>query len=451
MTSSSRCCLRPCATQRAIHACWVLLVAAVAFGSSAVSASHPRLPNRIELYVGSSRVIEAAATRVAIGDGTVVSVTSLRGKELLFLGERVGSTTVDVWLDNGTRHDMKIDIVPANLESVAAASRELLAPFKELSVRVAAHRVIIEGPVANSRSRERAASVAALYPGIVLNLVGANGWENMIHFDVRIVEARSSALQDLGFRWREDINGPNAAIVADMASAGGLRATPVGEDVSRLPIPVSRAWSPQTYLGWTATLDSRIRLLEERGDAYIVARPMLSCRSGGAARFVSGGELPIPVADRMGATDVEFKEYGVILDVRPIADETGLVLAHIDTEVSQVDESQTVLGVPGILKRRAATEVNLRPGETLVIAGLVNKLGSLEKQSVPGLGRIPILGSVFRAKARRNAESELAIFITPRLVSAAASPQSIGSGADPSNELGDRVEGRVRATETSGR
>lgn len=423
---------------------------ALALESFAVASRAARLPAKLELYLGSSRVLDAAATRVAIGNGAVVSVTSLRGRELLFLAEGVGTTTVDVWLNNGTRQDIVVSVVPVDLQAVEGSLRELLSGVSGLSVRIAAQRVIIEGAAINAGGRERAAAVAALYPGVVLNLVGKNGWENMIHFDVRIVEARTNALQDLGIRWREDINGPNTAIIADLATTGALRASPATEDVARLPVPLSRAWSPHSYLGWTATLDSRIRLLEERGEAYIIARPMLSCRSGGTARFVSGGELPIPIADRMGATDVEFKEYGVILDVRPIADETGLVFAHIDTEVSQVDESQTVLGVPGILKRRTATEVNLRPGETLVIAGLVNKLGSLEKQSVPGLGRIPFLGGAFRARSRRNSESELAIFITPRLVGAI--PGTSGEASqDPASDLGHRLDRRIETSRESRR
>jgi pilus assembly protein CpaC len=201
--------------------------------------------------------------------------------------------------------------------------------------------------------------------------------------------------------------------------------------------------SAAAFLGIATTLDSRIRLLEQQGEATIVAEPTLSCRSGGAARFVAGGEIPFPVVSNVGSTDVEYKEYGVILDVRPVADASGAVFARVETELSQVDNSQRVLGVPGFLKRRSATDINLRDGETLVIAGLTSQQRSVEDQGVPGLSKFPVGGRLFSTRGRRSESSELVIFLTPRIVR--ASPPAEPPPPDPGESALERARRRIDA------
>lgn len=382
-------------------------------------AAAEELPPHIDLYVGDSRVLAVSPVRVAVGNGAVVSVTTLPKGELLLLGESAGRTTLQLWLRDGSQRRVVVDVASNDMESTLRTVRDLLAGVEGVSARSIGNRIVLDGPAADARAQDRAAAIATLYPGVVLNFVGKVAWESMIHFDVRVVEVRRSALRDVGLRWRDDIAGPEA----------GIDAALIANDPGR-----AQTWPPKLRLGWAATLDARLRLLEQRGDAVIVAEPQLSCRSGGAARFVSGGELPIPVFDPQGGADVEYKEYGVILDVKPLAGPGGSIYARIDTEVSEVDEAQRVLGVPGFLKRQSATEVNLREGETLVIAGLVSRMRSGERRQLPVLGNLPVVGGAFRHRTRHSVESELAIFITPRIVTAerlgGAPPESAGEVSD---------------------
>jgi pilus assembly protein CpaC len=263
--------------------------------------------------------------------------------------------------------------------------------------------------------------------------VGKVGWENMIHFDVRIVEFRRGKLRDLGIRWRDDVNGPNAGVIADFLTNPRFRLAPADSGV---PAGVTDGLPPRlssaaAYLGLTTTLESRLRLLEQSGDASIVAEPTLSCRSGGAARFVAGGEIPVPVVNGVGSTTVEYREYGVILDVHPVADSAGAVFARIETELSDVDNAQRVLGVPGLLKRRSVTDINLLNGETLVIAGLTSKRTSSDVSGLPGLARIPAGGYLFGSRSRRRDDTEIVIFLTPRIIRpAAASVEPVDPNAD---------------------
>jgi pilus assembly protein CpaC len=368
-------------------------------GNNCVVDAAERLPDTLDMFVGDSRVLGASAKRVAVGNGKVLSVSSIGSDGLLFLGEGVGTTIVQLWLHDGTRHRLLVRVTETDLASTLVAVQSLVQDIAELQVRTVGTRIVLESAVASERAAERAAAVAALYPGVAINLVGKASLDRMIHFDVKLVEVRRSKLRDLGIRWRSDIAGPQASVAADTATPRALQTRPA-----------------QAYLGLLTEIDSRIRLLEEAGDATVVAEPTLSCRSGGAARFVSGGEVPIPIIDKLGGADVEYKEYGVILDVKPVADAAGGIAARIDTEVSQIDVAQQVLGVPGFLKRRSATDITMRDGETLVIAGLVNRLKSLAESGIPGLRRAPGVGRAFRARVQRDDSTELVILLTPRVV-----------------------------------
>lgn len=409
-----------------------------------IGTAAAEIPAHIDLFIGDSRVLDVSPTRVAVGNGAIVSVTSLQGGELLLLGESAGRTVLQLWLADGSQHRITIDVAETDMHATLRVVRELLVGVEGIAARPIGHRIVLEGLATGARAQDRAAAIATLYPGVVLNFVGKVAWESMIHFDVRIVEVRVGALRDVGVRWRDDINGPNSGLIADLVTNDLFRAVPPAPELDALQgaaLP-ERVWPPKVHLGWITTIDSRIRLLEQQGDAVIVAEPMLSCRSGGSARFVSGGELPIPVFDPQGGADVEYKEYGVILDVKPVAEPDGSIYARIDTEVSQVDEAQRVLGVPGFIKRQSATEVNLREGETLVIAGLVNRSFSRERRQVPGLGNLPVVGGAFRSRTRRSLDSELAIFITPRIVSGEAAR---GAPAERPQATAERLQDRIDA------
>ena len=243
----------------------------------------------------------------------------------------------------------------------------------------------------------------------------------MVHVDVRIVEFRRGRLRELGIRWRDEINGPSAGVIADFVHNDRFRVRPENDPIPEAafdPLPARTA--ARAYLGVSAVLDSRLRALEETGEALLVAEPRLSCRSGGAARFVAGGEIPVPVTNSVGATDVEFREYGVILDIKPVADAQGAIFVRVETELSQVDNAQRVAGIPGLLKRRSVTDVNLRSGETVVIAGLATRQRSIDTSGVPALARVPVMGRLFGVRGNRADESELVIFLTPRIESAEA-------------------------------
>lgn len=418
------------------HRCTFLLLFMLGLWSPFAEAAGEAaaLPQRVDLFVGETRVLAASPKRMAVGNGRVLSVTVVDERQLLLLAEAPGLTVLHLWLRDGRESRITVHVAAGNLDSTLASVRELLQGVSGVTARASGGRIVLEGEGLGASARERAAAVAALFPGVVIDFVDRLGADATVQIEARIVEFRRSTLRELGVRWRTDINGPNAGVLADLIVSEGYRPT-----TPDLPSPATaaageRIWPPRGYLGLSTTLDSRLRLLEQQGEVAVIAEPSLSCRSGGAARFVAGGEIPITALNSQGAADVEFKEYGVILDVKPVVDASGGIVARVEVEISQIDESQRVLGVPGFLKRRSVTDIRLGDGETLVLAGLVSRLDARDRSALPGLGRLPLAGRAFRADQRRREATELVIFLTPR----------VRRGADAGGQsLADRVEQRL--------
>ncbi len=359
--------------------------------SICAGAAATELPRELSLSVGESLLLVADVRRAALGSGKVVSIATPERGQLLLFGEAAGKTTAQLWLRDGSHHSMSVQVTEQDLAGRLLQVHGLLAGIPNVSARVAGAYILLEGQRASSDDQLRASEVAALFPGQVLDFVGRSGWESMVQMQVRLVEVRRDQLRQLGLRWDADASGP----VVSVTAGGGT-----GE--------------PAAHFTLASVLQSRLDALQQRGLAYTVAEPTLSCRSGGAARFVSGGEIPIPVTDGLGATDVQYKEYGVILEVRPRADRSGAIYADIDIEMSQMDASVRVGDYPGFVKRRTSTAFNAQAGETIVIAGLVSREHSRDRKGIPGLSAIPAVGSLFRTSRHLERETELLVLITPR-------------------------------------
>lgn len=374
------------------------------------------LPVQVELFVGDSRVIPASTSRIAVGNGKIVSASPVGADQVVLIGQAVGESVVQLWLADGRQHRIAVTVGPADIEALQKTVDDLLIGVAGITTRVVGRRIVLEGDAADARARERAAAIAAMYPQSVTDFVGKVGWESMVHVDVRIVEFRRGQLRELGIRWRDESNGPSAGVIADFITNDRFRLRADNDPIPESAFdPVPGHTSAKFYLGISSTLESRLRALESTGEATFIAEPRLSCRSGGTARFVAGGEIPIPVVNSVGATDVEFREYGVILEVRPVVDAAGGVAMRVETELSQVDNAQRVAGIPGLLKRRSATDLNVQDGETIVLAGLTQQQRSVDDSGLPGLSRIPAAGRLFGVRGKRTEDSEVVIFLTPRI------------------------------------
>jgi len=163
-----------------------------------------------------------------------------------------------------------------------------------------------------------------------------------------------------------------------------------------------------------------VKALEERGVVRRLAEPNLIALSGDTASFLAGGEIPIPVAQGLGQTSIEYKQYGVSLSFTPTVLSDGRISLRVRPEVSQLSTAGAVtlngFTVPGITTRRAETTVELGSGQSFMIGGLLNNNVANATDKVPGIGALPIIGALFRSNNFRRSQTELVIVVTPYLV-----------------------------------
>jgi len=249
--------------------------------------------------------------------------------------------------------------------------------------------------------------------------------EKNVLLDVSITEFSKNLTDQLGIQWLTDIPGPNATfalesqskVARDVGLTTLLQTTNAAQTFgTSAATTAKRAFG---FFGIATELTSRIQLAINTGNAVLLAQPRLVARSGGEAKFQAGGEVPIPVPSQDG-TNIEFKPFGIMLDIKPVVDSRGHILANVSTEISLIDNTVQAAGVPGFKTRKTSTDVSMRSGETLVISGLVDRNADHSVTGLKGLSSIPILGALFRSKNFVDKKTELVIFVTPTVYSASS-------------------------------
>ena len=155
--------------------------------------------------------------------------------------------------------------------------------------------------------------------------------------------------------------------------------------------------------------------LSSNGQAKILASPSLVAKNGGEAEFLAGGEIPIPVRSLSGR-DVKWKKYGVSLKINPSASPQGNIDLKVQTEISSIDASAAVDGIPGIKTNTMNSSFTLLSKQTLAVSGLIRVQTGNNKSGLVGLSDLPILGSLFSSQNFLEQKSEMVIFVTPELV-----------------------------------
>ncbi len=377
----------------------------------------------LDLHVGESRVLPApGVARLAVGNGQVLSASALDQREVLVFANAAGASTLFVWNRQGQITRYKLNVSANDAARLAREVQTFLGPVAGLRVAPIGDKVIVEGEALSDADLARIEQLAQRYPQLV-NFTHRQGWEQMVTLDVKVVEFPINDLRELGLRWTANggaalgaIWSPVGRVASGAYTLPGLPAAallPPGQGALALPTGRAAAGGGAN-LGLSATLQA----LAQTGRTTLLAEPQLSARNGAKASFLAGGELPFSVATPNGTT-IQFKPYGVRLDIQPRVDRLGNVRATIETEFSQIDPSVRTgdaMAVPGLLVRRTNTEFNVRPGETIVLSGLIQREQSSTVDKVPGLGDMPVLGALFRSKRFQNRETELVVFVTPVVV-----------------------------------
>lgn len=180
---------------------------------------------------------------------------------------------------------------------------------------------------------------------------------------------------------------------------------------------------PFNWFGSYANINAQLNALVKNGDAKILSQPYVITMSGEKADILIGGEIPVPVNTDDNTVTVEWREYGIRLEIEPVVQQDNGVDTKIQTEVSSLDWSSAVnatsatgVRIPGLLSRKANSHVLMQPGMTMAIGGLISSTESKSVSKIPLLGDIPILGQFFRNTSKTRERKEILILLTPILV-----------------------------------
>ncbi|HEV8071543.1 MAG TPA: pilus assembly protein N-terminal domain-containing protein [Planctomycetaceae bacterium] len=427
--------------------------AAVADNSARPRTGHP-LPEQISAMPGVSENLDVVQhhsqlliartniVRTAVADPSIVDVVQFSPSELSIIGLELGSTTLTLWFDNShqpliyqvnTLRDPSVDerrrLDYSKLERKLAIlfpnSKVYLIPFSgKLVVKGQAHDSeeaakivqIIRGEVAVPPSvptefSEKRAPNAQRNPAArpivnktdeaaavtdIVNLLEVPG-ERQVMLRVRIAELNRSMLRSMG------VNLNN--VLFDRRHT-----------VQQIKNTRRRSLAGIFENG---EIDAAIHALMSNGTATILSEPVLTVVSGHSASFLSGGEFAVPTivgVEGVGAQQTTFHGFGTSLVVTPAVLDHELIRMKITPEFSQLDSANTVNGIPGVDTRRAETTVQLREGQTIVLAGLISRQSNTQTAKVGFWGDAPVVGPLFSGKRSMLEETELLILVTPEIV-----------------------------------
>lgn len=394
--------------------------------AAAPALENPPMPE-VEMFVGESRVFPAPGVgRIAVGNGSILTAAALDGKEVILFANGAGTSSLFIWNDDGRYQRLKINITAGDVTRFARDIAAFLHTIPGARSSIIGDKVIVEGDGLTDADLARIDLLAKRYPQIV-NFTHPQGFEQMVMMDVKVVEFPVSELRELGLRWsamggvavggvwsplRRGQDGPYQINLATGTNNPAPITNPNGS-TSGMPLPSGLNLLGVVNMGLSATLNA----LAQQGRSTLLAEPQLSTRNGAKASFLAGGEYPYVVSTINGPT-VQFKQYGVKLDIEPRVDRHGRVRAKIDTEVSNIDNSVVTSAGPALQSRRTSTEFNVLAGETIVLSGLLQRETGSSVDKVPGLGDMPVIGALFRSRRFQNKETELVVFVTPTVVDA---------------------------------
>jgi len=381
----------------------------------------PADENWIDVQSGQSIVWRASRpiARLLLSDPNVAEVKLLEEEQFQVRGLTVGTTDLWVWYRDSSTQPVEYQLsVHQDLSEMHRRIDAVVGDGEPPAVYPMNGRLVLDGPVADLQTLERLTALASIYDPEFVNLMSVRG-DHQVQLHVLFAEVSRSGLRELGIN--AFFGGPD--------SSGGWYGPNRGEDINFVnkdgietswPMPSSGAFQMLGALAFDDySLAALLGALEETRLTKILAEPTLVALSGQEAEFLAGGEVPIAITtfDRVM---VEFKEYGVKLNFVPTVLAGDVIDLRVYTEVSEIDPSVAIslggLAIPGFLTRKGSSHLRMQDGTTFAMAGMLSESVRSRRAEIPVLGRIPIIGALFRYTKHEPEETEIMIFVTPRLV-----------------------------------
>lgn len=389
----------------------------------------------LSLPRGKSAIIELPVDvrDILITNPAVADAVLRTPRRIYVLGMTSGQTDA-ILFDASGRRILSLNIrVDADAGALASTINRVL-PGARVKVESLGDSVILTGMVQNPIDADRAGQIALRYvakPEQVLNMLSVAG-KDQVMLKVRIVEVQRSVIKQLGVNLNAVLQQGSGSITVGQSANFSINGTlPGGATIGG------------SYIDALDTLTGSIRAFERVGLVRTLAEPNLTAVSGESARFLAGGEYPVPVNqdNSSGSVTVEYKPFGVGLAFTPVVLSGGRISLKISTEISELTTqgaftlgggaSGTSLTIPALTVRRAETSVELPSGGSMMIAGLIQQQTRENIDALPGAGSIPVLGSLFRSRDYLSGDTEMVVLVTAYLVD----PNNPGAFQTPADGL----------------
>ncbi len=369
---------------------------------------------RLEMTVNSSRILtlEKRIPRMVVNNPELVTVTPISANQVQLAARKPGVTQVNLWDEDDQVYTVDVMIYGDVRELELALER--LFPESSIKVMRLTNSLVLEGFVEKPESVSPIIRLAEDYAPKIINNISVGGVQQVM-LKVKVMEVSRTKLRNLGFDF-VNISGDDfvASSVSGLLSsftAGGGSGPNAGAigDTFRFGIVDGN----NAFFGF-------LQALQQNDMAKILADPTITAVSGRPAHFNVGGETPIIIPSGLGQTTVEYKPFGTAVDFVPIVLGNGNIRLEVRPRVSEIDESRTVevngFSVPSFKVREVDTGVEMKAGQTLALAGLVQTRVESQSRGLPYVSDLPYVGAAFRSVREVVNEVELLILVTPELV-----------------------------------
>ncbi|WP_348269133.1 type II and III secretion system protein family protein [Edaphobacter paludis] len=407
----------------------------VATAPLAVAGSMSRaeaVGNPLHLLVGRSMFVNTKARlrRIYVSNPAVLDSFTASPTQIVITAKTAGISSLVLWNETGESQAYLVS-ADVDVDGLRKSLKEAL-PYESIRAEGNEDQVSLAGTVSDTAAADTALKLAALYSkNVADSLVLAPQHAKQVRLKVRIVEIDRSKADQAGFNFfsvgkntSNFTTGQFPAVTTNQnqSSSSSSSSSSAGSTAASL-LALS---DPLNLLFYNSSLNvgAVVKDLENKQILQILAEPTITTVSGQKASFLSGGEFPFPVIQGgtggFTSVTIQFRPYGVKLDFTPVVTPEGTIQLKVTPEVSALDYSNavTISGytIPALSTRRADTQVELKDGQSFAISGLLDHRTTDLLSKTPGIGDIPVLGTLFKSKSINHSVVELVVIVTPSIV-----------------------------------
>jgi len=366
--------------------------------------------------------LEYPVGEIVVAQPDVLQLVATTDQSFYVRGKALGTTNLLVY-DKLHRLSQVIDVRVGYDTDALQSDLALALPNAHITAVNFAGGVLLRGEAGSLTDAVRAQAIAERYaPKAVASQLKVRAL-GQVMVEVRIIEVDRTALKDIGV----DLNAHNVSHFSLLSGGGGLLSNQ----------------DPQGALNINGmihgvSISATLQALETKGLVKTLAKPDLIAKSGQEASFLAGGEFPYPVPNGPQEVTIQFKPFGVRLNVTPTVHDNGIIEIKVAPEVSALDtHNQLVIGgftMPSLTTRKAETTVELQDGQSFAIAGLFQQDYANAVKQIPWASDVPVLGALFRSASWKRDESELVIIVTPHIIAPSDRLEEVQTPFDTKSE-----------------